>query len=84
MNLTNLSLCDRERYHVDNVNQTTKIRYVESFFDFICNLNNNEYQGFLNLRNLRNHIDEPMNECYNLIMRNFTSSVFPDYCKLVL
>lgn len=79
MNLANLPHCDREPLDPENANQTTKIHIAEHFFHFICNLQNDEYQGFIK--------DSPqkleLKSCYKLIERNFTTSKQLDFCRLV-
>lgn len=80
MILANFSQCDRETYDAVYLNKTTKIRYAERFFHFICNLKENEYLGFVDSADL---MPKSSRGCFKSILKNYTFRTLPDYCKLV-
>lgn len=72
-------LCDKtdETYHI---NETAKIIFGESFFDFLCNLKENEYKGYLKYFNFIRSMS--MAECNDIINNKFITHDLPDVCRL--
>ena len=76
LKVSNYPICD-ETDHI-NANNTTKIIFGEIFFDFLCNLKEDEYKGFLKWVALIRILE--VDECNRMIERKYSTHELSELC----
>ena len=85
LKLPNFPLCEGAKmvFVNDNVNNTIKAHCAGIYFDFMCNLKENEYLGALNWRKLVESTGDALDECPKLIGKTAPNGIhkYPDFCR---